>query len=374
MSTRIHLGTRKGLFALEKNGSGWKVARSSFVGVPVPMLLPDARDGTLFAAVEHGHFGAKMHASRDGGANWEERACPTYPPKPEGVPDIVCPMRQKPVPWSLEKIWALEAGGKDEPGVLWCGTIPGGLFKSMDSGVTWTLVESLWNRPERAKWFGGGYDWPGIHSICVDPRNSRRVLLAVSCGGVWETLDGGATWACHGKGLLADFMPPGEEGDPDVQDPHLIDFCVASPEVVWMQHHCGIFLSTDGGHTWRRFENGNPATFGFAVAVHPSDPRTAWFVPGVRDDMRVPVDGALCVMRTTDGGETFVPLRKGLPQEHAYHLVYRHSLDVAEDGRTLAMGSTTGSVWISEDSGDSWQRLSAELPPVYCVKIESAAA
>jgi hypothetical protein len=42
---------------------------------------------------------------------------------------------------------------------------------------------------------------------------------------------------------------------------------------------------------------------------------------------------------------------------------------VAADGRTLAFGTTTGSVWISEDAGDSWQRLSCDLPPVYCVRF-----
>jgi hypothetical protein len=49
--------------------------------------------------------------------------------------------------------------------------------------------------------------------------------------------------------------------------------------------------------------------------------------------------------------------------------VYRHCLEVTSDGRTLAFGSTTGSVWISEDSGENWQRLSADLPPVYCVRF-----
>jgi len=62
-------------------------------------------------------------------------------------------------------------------------------------------------------------------------------------------------------------------------------------------------------------------------------------------------------------------LRTGLPQQQAYHLVYRHCLDVSGDGRTLAFGSTTGSVGISEDSGDTSNRLSAELPPIYCVRV-----
>ena len=369
MSDRFYLGTRKGLLEATRRNGTWSITRTSFLGVPVPMLLPNRRDGSLIAALDHGHFGSKVHHSSDGGITWEERACPTYPVKPDDVPDTICPMSQRVIPWTLKLIWALESGGADQPGLLWCGTIPGGLFKSTDSGKSWELVRSLWDHPGRAKWFGGGADWPGIHSILVDPRDSRHVQLAVSCGGVWETWDSGETWANIGEGLVSDFAPPPMGSDPGIQDAHCIRLCASSPDTIWMQHHCGIFSSRDGGKHWRRFENGNPSVFGFAVAVHPSDPDTAWFVPGVKDDQRFPSEAALCVMRTRDGGKTFEPLRQGLPQEHAYHLVYRHSLDVTGDGRTLAFGSTTGSVWISEDGGDSWQRLSCDLPPVYCVRF-----
>lgn len=369
MPKNLYLGTRKGLLEARRTRSGWEIVRISFRGIAVPMLLPDRRDGRLHAAVEHGHFGTKMHVSADGGITWEEEACPLYPQKPEGAADVICPMSNQPIPWTLKKVWALESGGINEPGVLWCGTIPGGLFRSEDGGTTWNLVEGLWNRPERAEWFGGGADWPGIHSILVDPRDSQRVLIAISCGGVWETRDSGKTWALLGKGLVADFMPPNQTGDPNIQDVHRLHWCVEAPDHVWAQHHCGIFRSQDGGKSFDRFENGNPSTFGFAVAVHPQDPKTAWFVPGENDDMRVPNDGALCVMRTRDDGLSFQDCRTGLPQNHAYHLVYRHSLDVSDDGKTLAFGSTTGSVWTSEDGGDSWQRISPDLPPVYCVRF-----
>lgn len=369
MSTKLYLGTRKGLIEAERRDGRWQLTRCSFRGVQVPMLLPDARDGRLYAAVNHGHFGTKVHVSSDAGATWSEVGCPTYPPKPDDVADVINPMSQEATPWTLKLIWSLEAGGKDEPGVLWCGTIPGGLFKSSDSGASWSLVTSLWNHPARAKWFGGGADWPGIHSIIVDPRDSRHVQIAVSCAGVWETRDGGESWACIGEGMFADYMPPDQRLDPDIQDPHCMVACPSSPDHLWVQHHNGIFRSSDGGQHWQHCDKANPSGFGFAVAVHPRDPQTAWFVPGVKDEMRVPVDDALCVMRTRDGGATFEPLRQGLPQEHAYHLVYRHALAVSDDGRTLAFGSTTGSVWISEDGGDSWDRLSAELPPVYVVRF-----
>ena len=48
-----------------------------------------------------------------------------------------------------------------------------------------------------------------------------------------------------------------------------------------------------------------PSCFGFAVAVHPTDPDTAWFVPAVMDEHRIPVDGKVVVARTRDGVRSF---------------------------------------------------------------------
>ena len=89
----------------------------------------------------------------------------------------------------------------------------------------------------------------------------------------------------------------------------------------------------------------------------------------ISDEKRIPVDGEVVVSRTRDGGNTFEVLRKGLPQEHAYDLTFRHALDVDETGNRLAFGSTTGSLWISEDQGDTWQQIASHLPPVYCVRF-----
>jgi hypothetical protein len=131
-----------------------------------------------------------------------------------------------------------------------------------------------------------------------------------------------------------------------------------------------VFRSTDGGAAWTEVTTVKPSVFGFGVAVHPRDPDTAWFVPAVKDECRIPVDGKMVAARTRDGGKTFTVLREGLPQDHAYDLVYRHALDVDDTGDRLAMGSTTGALWISENQGDSWQAVSVHLPPVYSVRFE----
>jgi photosystem II stability/assembly factor-like uncharacterized protein len=83
----------------------------------------------------------------------------------------------------------------------------------------------------------------------------------------------------------------------------------------------------------------------------------------------VPVDAAMAVNRTRDGGRTFETFRQGLPQQHAYDLVYRHGLAVADDGRHLLMGSTTGGLWASADGGEHWQAVSQHLPPIFAVRF-----
>jgi hypothetical protein len=203
----------------------------------------------------------------------------------------------------------------------------------------------------------------------VNPRDSRHITLGVSCGGVWQTTDGAQTWENRANGMWAAYMPPDQQNNPNVQDPHRVVQCAAAPNAFWAQHHNAIFRSTDGAASWQEVPNLGPSIFGFAVAVHPHDPDTAWFVPAVKDECRVPVDGALVVTRTRDGGKSCTILRQGLPQQHAYDLVYRHGLDVDETGNRLAFGSTTGSAWVSQDQGDSWHCISTHLPPIKCVRF-----
>lgn len=361
MSERALISTRKGLFELHRNGARWDIGPVHFLGEPVSIALADARDGTLYAALNLGHFGVKLHRKDAGSDAWTEIAAPAYPPKPEDSTDTV--------EWKNKLIWALEAGGADEPGVLWAGTLPGGLFRSGDRGSSWELVRSLWDVPERSNWFGGGYDVPGIHSISVDPRNSKQILVGVSCGGAWRTVDGGESWNVSSTGMRADYMPPEMNENEAVQDPHRIMRCEGSPDVLWCQHHNGMWRSENGGQRWTEITGVPVSNFGFAVAAHPRDGNTAWYAPAEADQRRVPVGAAMAVTRTTDGGKTFTVLRNGLPQQHCYDLVYRHGLAVDDDGTSLLMGSTSGGLWATSDAGDNWTTISTTLPPVYAVRF-----
>ena len=199
----LHLGTRKGYLALRRVGRGdWRCERTAFIGDPVSQVLPDPRDGRLYAALNLGHFGVKFRVSEDRGASFTELPAPAYPKAETSSAEAP----------SVDLLWCLEPAGP-EAGSLWCGTIPGGLFRSDDGGRSWTLNEALWNQPSRERWFGGGYPHPGIHSVLVGP-DGRRLVVGISCGGVWISDDGGRSWRFGTEGMFRGLHAPGEPGGP----------------------------------------------------------------------------------------------------------------------------------------------------------------
>src|SRR4051812_14854557 len=121
MSPTALIGTRKGLFEYDLDASKPDIASTHFLGAPVSAVTVDRRDGTWYAGLDHGHFGVKLHRSDDRGATWTEVQYPAYPAHVSGADSE---------PATTRLIWTIEPGHVSQPGVLWCGTIPGGLFRS----------------------------------------------------------------------------------------------------------------------------------------------------------------------------------------------------------------------------------------------------
>ena len=64
MADRFFAATRKGLFTFTRDRAGkWTIAERAFLGDPVSMVLPDPRDGTLYAALWLGHFGLTQESA-----------------------------------------------------------------------------------------------------------------------------------------------------------------------------------------------------------------------------------------------------------------------------------------------------------------------
>ncbi len=355
MTKKLLAGTSKGLVVFEKGTTSWLIREVHFKGLPVSLVYVDERTQTWWVGLAHRHWGQKLHFSTDEGGSWQSVPTPKYPPDAE-----VRPGKRA----TLKKIWSMSQAGPDKPGDLWIGTEPGGLFYSKDNGRHFELVEGLWSHPSRIdenQWFGAGRDFPFIHSIQVDPRDSDHVYVAVSCAGVFETKDGGISWEPRNNGLIAAYLP-----NPRVEvghDPHLLLICQSDPDVIWQQNHCGIFRSTNAGASWDNVTDPNGiADYGFALAIDHDHPGRAWVIPAVSDEIRIAHDLALCVCRTDDGGQSWEPLRKGLPQDSCFDIVFRHALAIQKN--TMAFGSTTGNLFLSEDYGESWQCLSHHLARV----------
>lgn len=366
MSEWLILGTRKGLLIFEQHGTEWRFKAEHFKAQPISYATFDQRTHTLYAAIDHGHWGSKLHRSVDFGATWSEIPAPTFPEGAmiyTGFPGG----ERAPKPATLTYIWLIQPGGTDQPNRLYIGAEPGGLFQSDDGGETYKLVEGLWNRPERSDWwFGGGRDHPGVCSICIDPRDSKHILIGISVGGVYETHDDGKTWEARNKGLYANYLP--EPYSEFGHDPHFMAMSPSNPDVLWQQNHCGVFRTADSAQTWQDIsQKGGPVYFGFPIALDAKDDKTAWVIPAIDAEYRTAIGQALCVCRTSDGGQTWTQLREGLPQYNTYDVVFRHALDIRGD--TLAFGTTTGNVYMSVNRGDSWDCLGGNLPPVYSVRF-----
>lgn len=355
MTNKLLVGTTKGLVVFERSNHTWKVSKVHFMGLPASMVYVDQRTNTWWVGLAHRHWGQKLHFSTNEGENWESVPTPKYPADAEIKPGKRA---------TLKKIWCMSQAGPDKPGQLWLGTEPGGLFVSKDNGQNFDLVESLWNHPSRIdenQWFGAGRDFPFIHSIAIDPRDSDHVYIAVSCAGVFETRDGGTSWEPRNRGLIAAYLP-----NPHVEvghDPHSLLICQSQPDVIWQQNHCGIFRSTNAGASWDNVSDPKGiADYGFALAIDHQNPDRAWVIPAVSDEVRVAHDLSLCVCKTEDGGDSWVPLREGLPQEFCFDIVFRHAMAIQDN--ILAFGTTTGNLFLSDDQGNSWQCLSAHLARV----------
>jgi photosystem II stability/assembly factor-like uncharacterized protein len=345
-SDRFLVGTRKGLFDVRRRGREWTLGKPALAGQPIANAVRDPRTGTTWASIDHGHWGVKLARSKNDGGTFDETPPPKYP-ESAGV--------------AARYYWELQPGHADERDTFWVGTEPGGLFVTRDDGATWSMVESLWRHRIDEKWFGGGRNEPGIHSVQVDPRDARRMHVGVSCGGTLETRDGGDTWAYRNEGVKT----VGPEG----VDVHRLVRAPSEPDVLWQANHMGVYVSRDAGRSWKDLTQKPYVSFGFPVAVHPERAGTAWLVPMDGDANRTMVNGSMVVMRTDDFGDTWTQCRTGLPQQDAYDFPYRHALDVGSDGETLVFGTTSGNLYVSPDGGVSWRSIGTNLPLIYSVRF-----
>ncbi len=353
----LMVGTMKGafLFASGPGRDDWRVEGPHFAGSEVYAMAFDQRAGRrrLWAAPGNPFFGTTLRASDDGGGTWsagEDR--PVAFPEDSGL--------------ELKRIWQIRPGPEADPDRMYLGVEPSCLFESADGGDTWAPVEGFLEHEHRPSW-GPGAGGMCMHTIVPDPIDPRRVLVAISTGGVYRTDDGGETWQARNRGVRAEFLP---DKHPEFgQCVHKVVHHPDRPERLFLQNHWGLYRSDDWGEAWTDIANGVPSDFGFAMAMHPHDPDTVYIVPMESDGFRCCPEAKLRVYRTRDAGGSWEPLTAGLPQEEAWETVLRDALDTdAASPAGVYFGTRSGRLYGSRDEGDTWTLLHHGLPPVVCVK------
>jgi photosystem II stability/assembly factor-like uncharacterized protein len=349
----VWAGTRKGAFVFRsRNRKTWSVEGPFFRGLEVNHVAQDQRSPERFyAAVNSPWFGAHIHASTDGGKNWKLSE--------EGL-QIKCLPNA-----SLARVWRVEPGAADEPGVVYAGGDPGALFRSTDWGQTWAEVTPLTAHSTRSRW-NPGAGGMCLHSIqCL---GKGRMIVAISAAGAFRSRDAGATWEPFNQGVRADFQP---EKFPEVgQCVHHLLAHPRDPERLYQQNHCGLYKARFDGKKWTDISRGLPTRFGFGMAVPAAEKETLFTVPIEGAEYRCTPEGKFRVARSRDGGKTWSLLTRGLPQRNAHLLVLREAM--ASDDRSpsgVYVGTTGGQIFYTADGGESWRALAEHLPPVISVAV-----
>ena len=379
----VMVGTKKAAFIYrsDEKREQWSISEPIYTGWSIYNMAADLRGDhpRLYAAANHWAWGPSVAKSDDLGKTWDYRSTGLAFPKDSGR--------------TIQNVWNIRPGHASEPGVVYAGTQPAGLFRSEDWGHTWAPVDALNNHETQPKWSMSGGGDSSLHSIEIDPRDAKRVYIAISSGGSFVTDDGGKSWKIFSTTAVptnkqaldwnaefaeSDFMkdmPPREV--PDGVDPLAIDemhkmrIDLKNPDRIWTQTHVGVFRSDDRGGSWLDVTTGLPSFHGFPIAVTKKAADAVFIVPlafeGLYDNFRVSF-GQFTVYRTRDAGATWEPLTKGLPGPNDYQSVYREGMDTdGLESEGVYVGTSNGEVYASTNAGDAWQRLPGTLPPIWSV-------
>ena len=214
-----------------------------------------------------------------------------------------------------------------DPNILYCGTESGGLYKTVDKGLNWEMVN--------AEILSGS-----IRGIKIHPSAPNTVYFNTS-GNVYKSVDGGATWNITGGAIFQSL------------NVWVHDMAInpADPEIVYLASNSGLYRSTDGGVDWTRVVISQCWT----VAIKSDDPDVVYTVQDWGSTSRF--------YKSTDRGATFFLKDSGWYVPTAGQSIYgvRITVTPANPNKIYALIGGDGDdlngyvgVFASNDAGESW--------------------
>jgi photosystem II stability/assembly factor-like uncharacterized protein len=311
----LYVGTDHALYRARPGGDGrWRAEGLALAGLGgVRGLLIDRDDPRRWWACTAANG---VLATRDEGITWRESN--------QGI--------DRRAGWCLAR--------HPRTGELWYGAEPAALFRSADGGETWSACPGIDELTEPPAW-GSRPPTDERRVRDVSPGAGGLVLAAVEEGWLLRSEDGGATWDRVRDGLDRDC--------------HAAAPLPGDPDVVLVSTGAGVYRSEDAGRTFALSSDGLRHRHVTQVALHADRPEVA-FAAASGCDPRAsagrPEGAEGACYRSDDGGHTWWRLTGGLPE--AMRAAPTCVAGDPGDPESFYVGTNDGSVWLSEDGGESF--------------------